>query len=82
MPDSACSWFIAKKAEIFLRYVKHLLESWLVYPDKLVQIAKPYFSTDTMKRSQYQPLFLTFLTYVSYKCYCFNCYNLSIIYQN
>ena len=54
MRDSACRWFIAKKAKIFevmwnifgFLWVWENVEFWLVYPDKLFWIAHPYFSTN------------------------------------
>ena len=59
MHDSACKWFIIKKAQIFWSYVKHFwilagvrkLESRLVYANKLFLIAQPYFSTNIIKQS-------------------------------
>ena len=59
MHDSACRWFIVKKAKMFWSYVKHFwilagvknVESWLVYANKLIWIAQPHFSTDIIKQS-------------------------------
>ena len=57
MRDSACRWFIVKKAKIFWSYVKYfwilvsVRKSWLVYANKLFWIAQPYFSTDIIKQS-------------------------------
>ena len=59
MRDSACRWFIVKKAKIsyvmlnifeFSRVWENA-ESWLVYANKLFWIAQPYFSNDLIKKS-------------------------------
>ena len=57
MRDSACRWFIVKKAVLFWNYVNYFealgvwqnVESWLVYANKLVWIAQPYLLTETIK---------------------------------
>ena len=41
MHDSACRWFVVKKAKMFQSYVKHF---WLVYANKPFWIAQSYFS--------------------------------------
>ena len=59
MCDSACRWFIVKKAKIFevmLNIFEFLLvwenvESWLVFGNKLFCIAQTYFSTNIIKQS-------------------------------
>ena len=59
MRDSACRWFVVKKAKIFWRYVKRFwisrvwenVESWLVYTNKLFWIAQLCFSTNMIKQS-------------------------------
>ena len=59
MRDSACRWFIVKKAKIFWSYVKHFwilagvrnVEFWLVSANKFFWIAQPYFSTKIIKQS-------------------------------
>ena len=59
MRNSACRWFIDKKAKIFevmlnifeFSRVWENVESWLVYANKLFWIAQPYFSTNIIKQS-------------------------------
>ena len=43
--------------------VRENAESWLVNANKLFRIAKPYFSTDIIKRSYFQLVFLAFKTF-------------------
>ena len=47
------------------------VESWLVYTNKLFWIAQPYFSTDIIKQSYCQHLFLAFKTFNKKKLNCF-----------
>ena len=59
MRDSACRWFIVKKAKYFefmlniieFSRVWENVESWLVYASKLFWIAWSFFWTDIIKRS-------------------------------
>ena len=39
------------------------VESWLFYVNKLFWIAQPYFSSDMIKRSEYQLLLIAFKTF-------------------
>ena len=76
--DSACRWFIVKKAKIFWSYVKHFWVPTCVRKcriltglcNNLFWIAQQYFLTNIIKQSYYQLLFLSFKT--NYR------YNLSI----
>ena len=59
MRDSACRWFIVKKAKYFEVMLNILefsrvwdnVESWLVYANKLFWIIQPYFLTEIIKKS-------------------------------
>ena len=84
MRDSACRWCIVKKLkhfEVMLNIFEFSrawenVESWLVYADNIFGIVQPYFSTDIIKRSLGQLLFLALNTVneknkVSYKVLLF-----------
>ena len=59
MRDSAYWWFIVKKVRYFevmlnifeFSQVWENIESWLVYGDKLLWIAQPYFLSNIIKQS-------------------------------
>ena len=92
--NSGCRWFILKKLKCFevtlsiFEFSREWenVESWLVYANKFFWIAQLYFSTDIIKQSCLQLLFLAFQTFNEkkkkflIKCYCFNRYNISILY--
>ena len=71
MCNPACRWFIVKKSKKFWSFVNFFeflqvwenIKSWLVYANKFFWIVLPYFSTDIIKRSQCQLLFLGLKTF-------------------
>ena len=73
MRDSACRWFIVKKAKIEVMFnifefsrVWENIESWLVYANKPFWIVQPYFLTNIIKQSSSQLLVLAFKTFNRY----------------
>ena len=59
MRDSACRWLIVKNLKYFevmfnifeFSHAKEILESWLVYANKLLWIIQSRFLTETIKQS-------------------------------
>ena len=81
MPDSACRWFIVKKAEIFWIYVKHF---WILASVRkfwiLIGLCKQAF-LNLVSASFTFLLFRLLMPKIKFliKCYCLNRYTLSII---
>ena len=90
MRDSACRWFIVKRAKIFWHInitlkifefsrLRENVEIWLVFANKLFWITQSYFSNDIMKQTYCQLLCLAFKTFNEEKKFLGKCHFLTVI---